>query len=100
PPVPLQELWATEPKDALFLYLHVPFCEMRCGFCNLFTTVNPREDLESAYLAALARQAAQVREAIGPASYARLAIGGGTPTYLAPEALHLLFSIAEDLFRL
>ena len=30
-------LWADEPRDALFLYLHVPFCEMRCGFCNLFT---------------------------------------------------------------
>jgi oxygen-independent coproporphyrinogen-3 oxidase len=98
PPVPLRTAWAAEPKEALFLYLHVPFCEMRCGFCNLFTTVNPAEDLEHAYLAALARQAAQVREAIGPACYARLAIGGGTPTYLSPEALHGLFSLAEDLF--
>ena len=40
-PVPLQEIWAGERRDALFLYLHVPFCEHRCGFCNLFTQAHP-----------------------------------------------------------
>ncbi|BBJ39769.1 hypothetical protein SSPO_024870 [Streptomyces antimycoticus] len=35
----LRELWAAEPKDALSLYLHIPFCEVRCGFCNLFTRI-------------------------------------------------------------
>jgi oxygen-independent coproporphyrinogen-3 oxidase len=30
----LRDVWADEPRDALFLYLHIPFCEMRCGFCN------------------------------------------------------------------
>ena len=45
PPRPLAEAWAGEAKDALFLYLHVPFCEMRCGFCNLFTAANPREEI-------------------------------------------------------
>ena len=29
-------------RDGLFLYVHVPFCEMRCGFCNLFTQARPR----------------------------------------------------------
>lgn len=95
---PLREVWRDERRDALFLYIHVPFCEMRCGFCNLFTTANPEQDLERAYLAALGRQAVRIREAIGPARYARLAIGGGTPTYLSPAALHALFSLAEDLF--
>src|SRR5689334_164976 len=32
PPVLVRDAWAGEPKDSLFLYLHVPFCEMRCGF--------------------------------------------------------------------
>src|SRR5919205_1222509 len=68
PPVPLREIWENERRDALFLYLHVPFCEMRCGFCNLFTTVDPRADLARDYLAALRRQAGRVREALGPAS--------------------------------
>jgi oxygen-independent coproporphyrinogen-3 oxidase len=98
PPVPLDSLWAGERRDALFLYLHVPFCEMRCGFCNLFTTTHPSEDLEARYLEALRRQAREVREAVGPATVARLAVGGGTPTYLAPDALHALFDLAREYF--
>ena len=98
-PVALRDVWADEPRrDALFLYLHVPFCEMRCGFCNLFTTANPRESLEVAYLKALKRQAARVREAVGSVGIARMAIGGGTPTYLDEDGLNALFDIAETQF--
>jgi oxygen-independent coproporphyrinogen-3 oxidase len=96
-PIPLRELWAAEPRDTLFLYIHVPFCEMRCGFCNLFTTVNPKDDLPARYLDALRRQAAQVGQALGTAHFARLVIGGGTPTYLEPAQLHALFDLAEGL---
>jgi len=98
PPVPLREAWAAEPRDALFLYLHVPFCEMRCGFCNLFTTANPPEELVPRYLDALEREAREVREALGPLRVAQLAIGGGTPTYLQPAELDRLFSLATELY--
>jgi oxygen-independent coproporphyrinogen-3 oxidase len=97
-PIPLSAAWAEERRDALFLYMHIPFCEMRCGFCNLFTTVNPKGDLESRYLDTLERQARRVQAALGSASVARLAIGGGTPTYLRPAELHRLFDIAEQIF--
>lgn len=40
-PRPLREVWRNECRESLFLYLHVPFCEFRCGFCNLFTIANP-----------------------------------------------------------
>lgn len=97
-PIPLQTLWAKENRDALFLYLHVPFCEMRCGFCNLFTTANPKEDLTVLYLQALQRQAKQVREAVGEATFARFAIGGGTPTFLDMASLETLFDLAHNTF--
>ena len=97
-PVPLSVAWAEERRDALFLYMHIPFCEMRCGFCNLFTTVNPKGDMESRYLDTMERQARRVRVALGSASFARLAIGGGTPTFLTPADLHRLFDIAEQIF--
>jgi oxygen-independent coproporphyrinogen-3 oxidase len=98
PPIALRDVWAAERSDALFLYLHTPFCEMRCGFCNLFTTVNPPDDFARDYLAAMWRQAARTRAAIGPATFARLAIGGGTPTYLDESGLESLFDIAERVF--
>jgi oxygen-independent coproporphyrinogen-3 oxidase len=98
PPVPLRALWQAENRAALFLYLHVPFCEMRCGFCNLFTTANPQADFTRVYLEALRRQAEQMREALGEAGFARLAIGGGTPTFLDMAGLETLFDIAERLY--
>ena len=57
----LRSLWAAEPKDALSLYLHIPFCEVRCGFCNLFTRIGAPDGLTGAYLDALDRQATAVR---------------------------------------
>jgi oxygen-independent coproporphyrinogen-3 oxidase len=98
PPVDLDELWAGEKRDSLSLYMHIPFCEMRCGFCNLFTTANPREGMEEVYLQALHRQALMVSEAVGEATVARMAIGGGTPTYLGTAQLERLLDMAEGLF--
>jgi oxygen-independent coproporphyrinogen-3 oxidase len=71
---------------------------MRCGFCNLFTTANPPPGFAQDYLAALRRQAARTREVLGPATFARLAVGGGTPTYLDEASLESLFEVAEQAF--
>lgn len=98
PPVPLREAWAEERRGSLFLYLHVPFCEMRCGFCNLFTTLDPGHDLEAAYLQALRREAEQVAAALQPFRVARMALGGGTPTFLSAAGLEQLLSLARGLF--
>ncbi|WP_432106579.1 STM4012 family radical SAM protein [Streptomyces sp. AA1529] len=92
----LRALWAEEPKDALSLYLHVPFCEVRCGFCNLFTRTGAPDGLTGAYLDALERQAATVREALGDrVRFARAAFGGGTPTFLEAAELERLCDVAE-----
>ncbi|WP_406728969.1 STM4012 family radical SAM protein [Streptomyces sp. GD-15H] len=95
---PLRTLWATEPKDALSLYLHIPFCEVRCGFCNLFTRIGAPDGLTGAYLDALDRQATAVREALGERDgvrFATAAFGGGTPTFLTAAELERLCDIAE-----
>jgi oxygen-independent coproporphyrinogen III oxidase len=97
PPRPLEDVWAKEPHSGLFLYIHVPFCTMRCGFCNLFTTPNPKTELAAAYLAALQRQAEIEREAIPEAHFARFVVGGGTPTYLNEAGLISVFNIAENV---
>lgn len=93
----LRTVWAPQSRDALFLYLHLPFCEMRCGFCNLFTRANPPAEQVTAYLRQLRRQARRVRDALGgDARFVRAAFGGGTPTYLEPDELVELFDIAEE----
>lgn len=95
-PLPLDALWAEERKDRIFLYLHIPFCEMRCGFCNLFTVANPDEGRVARYLDALNRQIDAVRDAIGPVRPTQMAIGGGTPTLLGAAVLERLFETVAD----
>lgn len=98
PVIPLEPLWQAEPRDSLFLYFHVPFCEMRCGFCNLFTRAGGDEPYVDAYLDAVERQSKALAQAAQPCQIARLAFGGGTPTYLSPRQLHRLFELAERYF--
>ncbi|MEH2136354.1 STM4012 family radical SAM protein [Nostoc sp.] len=96
PPVYLPELWAQQDRQALFLYIHIPFCEMRCGFCNLFTTVSYNEDFMNQYVHTLHRQAQRMKVVLGDASFARFAIGGGTPTQLPIQHLKTILNIAEN----
>jgi len=100
PGVPLGPLWAGERRDSLFLYLHVPFCEQRCGFCNLFTRPVPPEELIGAYLRTLAVQVGVVRRALdegGAFTFARAAIGGGTPTLLTARQLEDVFALIRGI---
>ncbi|TDD31425.1 coproporphyrinogen III oxidase family protein [Nonomuraea terrae] len=89
----LKEVWAGEHPGAL--YVHIPFCEMRCGFCNLFTRTGAPEELVGAYLDTLERQARQVRDALEETAFTTAAFGGGTPTYLSAGELERLFDLTE-----
>ncbi len=93
----LRALWAEEPKDALSLYLHVPVLR---GALRVLQSLHPYrrppEGLTGAYLDALERQAATVREALGDrVRFARAAFGGGTPTFLEAAELERLCDVAE-----
>ncbi|MFI1996125.1 STM4012 family radical SAM protein [Actinoplanes sp. NPDC020271] len=91
----LADVWRDEPRDALFLYVHIPFCEMRCGFCNLFTRANAPAEQVTAYLRQLREQASRVAQP--DARFAQAAFGGGTPTYLEAAELEELFDIGTTV---
>ena len=94
-PRSLADLWATQPRSALFAYVHVPFCTMRCGFCNLFAMARPDGPLVEAYVDAVVRQMQVLDQALGERRFARLALGGGTPSYLSAAQLERLYVAAE-----
>lgn len=101
PRPPLADVWRGENRSALSFYAHIPFCEVRCGFCNLFTRVGAPEQLTTRYLDALERQARQVRAALESSgevpTFANAAIGGGTPTFLEADELSRLFDLVEKV---
>lgn len=65
------------------LYIHVPFCHHRCGYCN-FTVIAGRPDLQEPYLQALERELESIPS---PLCLDTLYLGGGTPTELTPPFL-------------
>lgn len=100
PAVRLDEAWRDEDQCRLALYVHLPFCEMRCGFCNLFTQSRPAPEFVTDYLATLVRQMKIVNQSLPRAQFAQFALGGGTPTYLSPPQLEFVLQNIEDVFDL
>ncbi len=82
------------------LYLHIPFCQARCGYCNLFSVAAQGKEAVNRYLDAVERQSGQYREILRPmeTSFSSLTIGGGTPLYLTAEQLERMFCILEGHF--
>ncbi len=99
-PIPLARLWQAENRQDLFLYVHIPFCHYRCGFCNLFTLGAPGQNLVDAYLVGLERQIRATAEAVGPHRITRMAFGGGTPSLLSVAQFDTLLSALHRHFNL
>ena len=74
------------------VYLHVPFCRHRCGYCD-FTLVAGRDDLIDQYLEALERE---LRRLTQPLEIDTLYLGGGTPSHLGGERLERLFAVLRQ----
>lgn len=74
-------------STARHLYVHLPFCAHRCGYCD-FVTATGRDHLHGAYVDALL---GELREEHDGSPVETIFLGGGTPTYTAlPELLRLL----------
>ncbi len=77
------------------LYIHVPFCRHRCGYCN-FALVAGRDDLIERYLNALKTEI----EWLSGRHYVKtIFLGGGTPSHLSPSHLQRLFEIIRSRFE-
>lgn len=83
------------------LYLHVPFCQAKCGYCNLFSVTGQKEEEMDRYLDAVERQAGQYREILSAyqPEFSEASVGGGTPLLLTEQQLERMFEILNGCFR-
>jgi oxygen-independent coproporphyrinogen-3 oxidase len=72
------------------LYLHLPFCAYRCGYCDFVTAVG-REGQHRAYIDALLTELDLERRVLAR-TVETVFLGGGTPTFTAPAALERLLA--------
>jgi putative oxygen-independent coproporphyrinogen III oxidase len=83
----------SEPcAPAAGLYVHVPFCRIKCPYCDFYSSTGPPEG----WVQALKREAALYQGRFGP--FDSLYLGGGTPSVLAQPDLAELFAALAETF--
>jgi oxygen-independent coproporphyrinogen III oxidase len=77
--------------SARHLYVHLPFCASRCGYCD-FVTVVGQDGRHPAYVEALVAELELEREALAP-RLESVFLGGGTPAMTEPRSLERLLRV-------
>jgi len=84
--------------DDVGVYVHVPFCERVCPYCD-FPVVAARSlgaDTEARYVAALRSELDARRETFAGRRLATVYLGGGTPSLLRPESVAAIIGAVRD----
>jgi len=86
------EARATVGRRGFGVYVHVPFCATRCGYCdfNTYTAAEVGEASRAAYAEAVLAELALAARVLGdapPKQVDTVFVGGGTPTLLPPDDL-------------
>jgi oxygen-independent coproporphyrinogen-3 oxidase len=79
---------------ARHLYVHLPFCASRCGYCD-FVTVVGRRGQHRAYVDGLLTELELERAVLAP-QLESVFLGGGTPTFTEPPELERLLRALPD----
>ena len=100
-PVELPDL-QLNPDGPFGLYVHVPFCITRCGYCD-FNTYTPAElggVNPDAWLEVLAAELELAAARLSGPTVQTVFIGGGTPSLLGGERLAQVLKSVRDNFEL
>ena len=95
------------PLRPLGIYVHVPFCTTRCGYCDFNTYTAAELGTEpgasrAGYIDAAIHELELAARVLGPEAPAvsSIFVGGGTPTVLPPDDLGRLITAVRDRFGL
>ncbi len=83
------------------LYLHIPFCVQKCGYCDFFVVAGKSGEAFDAYVNALCGEIRLYARhpAAAQLSFDTIFVGGGTPSLLSPNQLEILLGSLREAFR-
>ena len=84
----------TRADPVRHLYVHLPFCAHRCGYCD-FVTVVGRRGRHAAYVDAVLGELELERRLLA-GQLETVFLGGGTPTFTEPEELRRLLAAVPN----
>ena len=86
--------------EELSLYIHIPFCQQRCKFCEYVVVENAEQSIEDEYIALLLKEMQLYKELIGERKIVGFDLGGGTPSKLSEENLTKVTESVKSLFNI
>lgn len=89
----------TVSLDSIAIYLHVPFCETKCPYCD-FNTYVKIESLIPTYVDALCAEIFLWGDILGKHPVHSVFFGGGTPSYLPTFNIGLIMSAIDSVFSI
>ena len=79
------------------LYIHIPFCQSKCGYCS-FSSWPGLESVHASYVEAVHRELTETAKQYSGGPLTTLFFGGGTPTMLSSRQLIRLLNCCVDNF--
>jgi oxygen-independent coproporphyrinogen-3 oxidase len=79
------------------LYMHIPFCQSRCRFCEYVVVENADQQTEDRYVDLLLQELELYRPLIASKKIIGFDLGGGTPARLSEENLKKIMSALKSL---
>ena len=76
-----------KPLIPLSLYIHIPWCERKCPYCDFNSHENYSADVEPLYVSALLNDLDQQRAFVDGRSVSTIFFGGGTPSLFSAAAI-------------
>jgi len=83
-------------RRPLGLYLHIPFCVKKCGYCDFYSVTDDK--LKKGYVSALLRHIREYGKVCGGYTADTVYVGGGTPTCLGARLLGKVIQEAKNRF--
>ena len=78
-------------NDELAIYLHWPFCQSKCPYCDFNSHVAEKVDQDQ-WAEAFEVEVSRFSEELGPKRIASIYFGGGTPSLMHPETVDRILS--------
>ncbi|MSQ08678.1 MAG: radical SAM family heme chaperone HemW [Dehalococcoidia bacterium] len=89
--------WAPGTERGIGLYVHIPFCETKCPYCD-FNTYSGIEALIPTYMAALRAETARWGDLLGHPRVRTVFFGGGTPSYVPGAEMTAIIAAYQSAF--
>lgn len=81
------------------LYIHIPFCEKKCNYCDFYSITSSESDIDK-FIKALTKEIEIYSHNLSNKNVKTVYFGGGTPSILTSKQLETIFSSLNQNFNI